>query len=69
MKQRRYEVDKAESKNSSVDINNCVDFDLDYADQEEANSNKRKYENEILGIYLSGSCFFQAKNAEKSLSE
>ena len=34
------EIDEAESKDGSIDINDCIDFDFDNADEEEADGNE-----------------------------
>ena len=62
------EIDKAESKDGSVDVDDGIDFDFDNADEEETNSYKRCHENKLFYVYLSLSCLFQVEYAEKSFS-
>ena len=58
MYEHGYEINKAESKDSSVDIDDGVDFDLNNADEEEADDDDSDHEDKLFGVDLSNSGLF-----------
>lgn len=68
MYEHRYKIDEAESKDSSIDIDDGIDFDLDDADEEKADDDYCGHEDKLLGVDLSNSGLFEVEYAEKTFS-
>ena len=68
MYEHGYKIDEAESKDGSVDIDDGVDFDLNNADEEEADNDDGDHEDKLFGVDLPNSCLFQVEYAEKTFS-